>query len=149
MDVGFFYIKNHGIAEEVLETAFAQAREFFDQPLDKKMLVDLHKGDSFKGYAPLMGEQVDPASRGDVHESFDLGSDSQALSEGKKTGNLWPPAEDLPAFRPALENAWDSIMALGKRLFPLIALSLDLEEDYFTKHLTNPGSVMRVLSYRE
>lgn len=96
-----------------------------------------------------MSEQVDPASRGDVHESYDFGSDTQLMSEGKKTGNLWPPADDLPEFKPALEGAWDAIMGLGKRLFPLFALALDLEETYFDRYLTNPGSVMRVLSYRE
>lgn len=96
-----------------------------------------------------MGEQVDPASRGDVHEAFDMGSDTQTMAEGKKSGNLWPPAEDLPDFRPALEGAWDAIMGLGKRLFPIFALALDLPENYFDQYLKNPGSVMRVLSYRQ
>ncbi|KAM0788976.1 hypothetical protein ACM66B_003048 [Microbotryomycetes sp. NB124-2] len=148
IESGFFYIKNHGIEQAVLDEAFNQARQFFDQPLDKKMLVDLHKGTSFKGYAPLMGEKVDPASRGDVHESWDMGADDQKFSEDKEnSGNMWPPADDLPGFRPALQRTWDEIMALGKRLFPIFALALDLPEDYFDKHITNPGSVMRILNY--
>lgn len=122
---GFFYVRNHNV--EGIEEAFRQAREFFDQPMEKKMLVDLHLGTSFKGYAPLMGEQVDPASRGDVHESWDMGSDSQAFSKEEAiSGNLWPPADDLPAFRPALERVYQSIMDLGKRLFPIFAMALDL-----------------------
>ena len=92
---------------------------FFAQPLEKKMLVDMHNGSSFKGYLrgsrhgwrsaaladrrlkAMGGEQVDPDSRGDLHEAFDIGSDSQAFSSGKKSsGNQYPPAEDLPEFKP-------------------------------------------------
>ncbi|SCV70932.1 BQ2448_3694 [Microbotryum intermedium] len=153
IESGFFYISNHGIPQSILDEAFAQGKQFFAQPMEKKMKVDLHKGTSFKGYAPLMGEAVDPASRGDVHESFDMGSDSQTFHEGSKkkegviSGNLWPSEEDLPGFRPALEATWDRIMALGKQLFPLFALALNLEENYFDDKLTNPGSVMRILHY--
>ncbi|GAA5909743.1 hypothetical protein JCM5296_005779 [Sporobolomyces johnsonii] len=147
ISTGFFYISNHGVPQQVIDEAFSQAKLFFDQSMDKKMLVDLHKGNSFKGYAPLKGENVDPASRGDVHEAFDIGDDSQLMKEGQAGGNLWPPSEDLPHFRPAVQKAWDEIMALGKRLFPLFALALDLPEDYFADKLTNPGSTMRLLSY--
>ncbi|GAA6037832.1 hypothetical protein JCM8097_005061 [Rhodosporidiobolus ruineniae] len=146
VDAGFFYIADHGVPQEVIDTAFEQGRRFFAQPSEKKMEVDLHKGTSFKGYAPLKGELVDPSSRGDVHEAFDIGDDSQVLKDGQ-TGNLWPNAEDLPDFKPAVQRAWDEIMALGKRLFPLFALALDLPEDYFDDKLTNPGSVMRLLHY--
>ncbi|SCZ98588.1 BZ3500_MvSof-1268-A1-R1_Chr7-1g09210 [Microbotryum saponariae] len=178
IESGFFYISNHGIPQSILDEAFAQGKQFFAQPTEKKMEVDLHKGTSFKGYAPLMGEAVDPASRGDVHESFDMGSDSQTFHQGTEkkegviSGNLWPSEKDLPGFKPALEATWDQIMALGKKLFPLFALALNLsvqaarfsanlcsgamiadsatihrEENYFDDKLTNPGSVMRILHY--
>lgn len=55
----------------------------------------------------LCGEQVDPDSRGDMHEAFDIGSDDQSFSADKATtGNQWPSADELPGFRPALEGAW-------------------------------------------
>ncbi|GAA5904688.1 hypothetical protein JCM6882_008347 [Rhodosporidiobolus microsporus] len=146
IDSGFFYIADHGVPQNVVDGAFGQAKEFFAQPAEKKMEVDLHKGNSFKGYAPLKGELVDPASRGDVHEAWDMGDDSQVLKEGQ-TGNLWPSEKDLPEFRPTVQRCWDEIMALGKRLFPIFALALDLPEDYFADKLTNPGSVMRLLHY--
>ncbi len=41
----------------------------------------------------------------------------------------------------------DHILGLGRRLFPLLALALNLEEDHFAPQLTNPGSAMRVLRY--
>ncbi|GAA6062790.1 hypothetical protein JCM10212_002159 [Sporobolomyces blumeae] len=147
IDVGFFYITNHGIPQSVVDEAFEQGKLFFDQPTEKKMLVDLQKSNAFKGYAPLKGENVDPASRGDVHEAFDIGDDSQTMREGKGSGNLWPPASDLPDFRPAVETAFKEVMSLGKRLAPLFALALDLPEDHFEPQLKNPGSTFRILSY--
>ncbi|GAA5886997.1 hypothetical protein JCM16303_003084 [Sporobolomyces ruberrimus] len=147
IDIGFFYISNHGIPQEVVDEAFEQGRKFFEQPTEKKMLVDLQKSDAFKGYAPLKGENVDPLSRGDVHEAFDIGDDSQVMKQGKGNGNLWPPSSDLPEFRPAVEKAFNEVMTLGKRLLPLFALALDLPENYFEEQTKNPGSTFRLLSY--
>ncbi|KAI5477351.1 hypothetical protein MNV49_006493 [Pseudohyphozyma bogoriensis] len=144
---GFFYIKNHGVSQQTLDNVFAQSKKFFAQPVEKKMLVDMSKSTSFKGYLPLGGEQVDPDSRGDLHESFDIGTDSQFSKESANSGNQYPPEEDLPGFREAIESGWNEIMALGQRLFPMFALALGLEENYFEDKLTNPGSVMRILSY--
>lgn len=50
--------------------------------------------------AAIGGEQVDPDSRGDLHESFDIGPDSQAFSgEAAEAVNQYPPQEDLPEFK--------------------------------------------------
>lgn len=77
---GFFYISDHGVPQQVIDDAFGQAKKFFAQPMDKKMLVDLHKGTSFKGYAGLKGENVDPANRGDVHEAVRLRASFRVLN---------------------------------------------------------------------
>lgn len=42
INVGFFYLTNHGIAPEIMTTVFEQARVFFDEPLENKMLVSVH-----------------------------------------------------------------------------------------------------------
>lgn len=56
--------------------------------------------------AALKGENVDPANRGDVHEAWDMGDDSQMMREGKPNGNQWPSKGDLPEFQPKLQRAW-------------------------------------------
>lgn len=76
--------------------------------------LDIHKSPNFKGYTALLGENTDPANRGDLHEGFDLGwetltnfetisrdtTDSQ--SEGAmKGGNVWPDEDEVPGFRKA------------------------------------------------
>jgi len=52
--VGFFYIKNHGVDDTVMQNVFSAARDFFDLPLEEKMQIDLNKSAHFRGYTKLM-----------------------------------------------------------------------------------------------
>jgi len=55
---GFFYIKNHGIPENVIGEAFAHAKRFFLQSQEEKMLVH-SRLDSFRnGFAPVGSGQI-------------------------------------------------------------------------------------------
>ena len=37
--VGFLYIRNHGVPEELIERIFAQSNQFFNLPLEEKMQI--------------------------------------------------------------------------------------------------------------
>jgi isopenicillin N synthase-like dioxygenase len=52
--VGFFYVKNHGVDENIMATVFGAAKDFFDMPLEDKMEIDLNKSPHFRGYTKLM-----------------------------------------------------------------------------------------------
>lgn len=55
MRVGFFYIENHGIPEQLVQGAFEWARKFFSLPFEKKMEVYIDNQFNFRGYTPLHG----------------------------------------------------------------------------------------------
>ncbi|NKB76639.1 MAG: hypothetical protein GKR96_06210 [Gammaproteobacteria bacterium] len=38
-DVGFLYIKNHGVSYEVVDTLHQQAKLFFSQPMEEKKQI--------------------------------------------------------------------------------------------------------------
>jgi isopenicillin N synthase-like dioxygenase len=40
-DTGFFYVRNHGIDQARVDGALAAARRFFEQPLERKLELDL------------------------------------------------------------------------------------------------------------
>ena len=42
--VGFFYIFNHGVADELISAAFEQARRFHALPLERKLELSLDAG---------------------------------------------------------------------------------------------------------
>ena len=50
-NIGFFYIKNHGIPESAIQGALNSSKTFFQQPEEKKQLVSKDKGKYFNGYS--------------------------------------------------------------------------------------------------
>ena len=52
--VGFFYIRNHGVDNSIMNSIFSAAKDFFDLPLEDKMAIDLNKSPHFRGYTKLM-----------------------------------------------------------------------------------------------
>lgn len=57
-NAGFFYIRNHGVPEEIVRSIFTQARRFFlDLSLDEKMEFDTERHAHYYGYYPI---KLDP-----------------------------------------------------------------------------------------
>jgi isopenicillin N synthase-like dioxygenase len=61
--------------------------------------------------------------------------------------NVWPSFTVLPHFRPQVLRYYHAGVALGKALFPLLALALDLEETFFDDKTIHPAAIMRLLRY--
>ncbi|GBE85083.1 Clavaminate synthase-like protein [Sparassis latifolia] len=149
-NVGFFYVENHTVQPSVIEGALAAAKNFFSLPLSEKMSLDIHKSANFKGYTALLGENTNPENRGDLHEGFDIGWEKMfggsRSDDGAMTGNnVWP--EGLPGFRESVLDYYHAAVLLGKLLFPIFALALDLPENFFDDKTTNPAAIMRLLYY--
>ncbi|VDB91816.1 unnamed protein product [Peniophora sp. CBMAI 1063] len=150
VNVGFFYVTNHGIPDDLAPEAIEYAKKFFALDLDEKKKFDIHKSSNFKGYTALLGENTDPENRGDLHEGFDIGweeRDGRSLRSedgAMEGGNVWP---NIDGFREAALAYYHATVRLGKYLFPLFALALDLPEDFFDDKTTNPAAIMRLLYY--
>ncbi|KAI0629820.1 2OG-Fe-II oxygenase [Trametes polyzona] len=150
VNVGFFYVKNHGIPEDLISATVQAAKRFFALPAEAKAALDIHKSANFKGYTALLGENTNPANRGDLHEGFDIGWEEHAgggrSDDGVMTGdNVWP--DGLPGFREAVLDYYHAAVKLGQSLFPLFALALDLPENFFEDKTTKPAAIMRLLYY--
>ncbi|KAF9005538.1 hypothetical protein BDQ17DRAFT_1278014 [Cyathus striatus] len=157
VNVGFFYIKNHGIAEELITDAVEAGKRFFVLPDEVKMELDIHKTPNYKGYTALLGENTNAEGHGDLHEGFDIGwepcvSDTAtshptgAESTGSMYGgNVWP--ENLPGFKKPVLDYYHAAVRVGQLLFPLFALALNLPENFFDDKTTRPAAIMRLLHY--
>ncbi|KAF5362883.1 hypothetical protein D9758_007042 [Tetrapyrgos nigripes] len=157
VNVGFFYINNHGIPDDIIHTTVEASKRFFALPAPVKMNLDIHKTENYKGYTALLGENTDPNGRGDLHEGFDIGWESHSnassssrddKSAGPMTGaNVWPPESDLPGFKEPVLAYYHAAVDLGRSLFPLFALALDLPEKFFEDKTTQSAAIMRLLHY--
>ncbi|WP_333585295.1 isopenicillin N synthase family dioxygenase [Phenylobacterium sp.] len=144
-EVGFLYVRGHGVDEALFTDVLAAARAFFDQPLDVKMASYIGGSVNHSGYVPE-GEEVFPGGAIDRKEAYDLNLD---LPEGAGSApmlgpNLWP--EDS-AFRAAASAYYAAVAELARRLFRGFALALDLPEDHFEAHRQAPPSQLRMIHY--
>lgn len=69
-NTGFFYIKNHGIPEQTIHAALAQAKVFFAQPVDKKRAIATSRSAYFNGWTEIHGSNISPTESRDYREGF-------------------------------------------------------------------------------
>lgn len=144
---GFFYVANHGIAAEVVDGAFRQTRRFFSLPLTDKLALSQTPGKSH-GYEQLRGQRLDDGSPPDLKEGFTIAGEVTP----ERAGDGLP--EHAPTLWPALEGFREPILAyytaactLGERLMRLLALSLDMPEEFFEACFAASNPSMRMHRY--
>ncbi|KAJ4970298.1 hypothetical protein NE237_003397 [Protea cynaroides] len=149
VDHGFFYLVNHGVGEELLKRVFEESKKFFLLPLEQKMKL---KRKENRGYTPIYAEKLDTLlnSRGDQKEIFHVGPIEGTMTVTNL--NQWPSEgnlEALPFWRLTMESYYREVLTVGKSLLSLMALALNLEENFFEKvgALDAPMSFLRLLHY--
>lgn len=147
---GFFYVVGHGVAAEKLERLEHLARRFFALDLETKMKIRMELGGrAWRGYFPVGAELT--SGRADLKEGLyfgeELGDDDPRVRGGVPMHgrNLFP---ELPGFREAVLDYMEALRQLGHVLMRGIALSLDLEADYFAARYTrDPLILFRIFNY--
>ncbi|KAF8529314.1 Clavaminate synthase-like protein [Hysterangium stoloniferum] len=151
LTVGFFYIKNHGVPEELAIAAVENAKPFWALPEPDKLQYDIHNTPNFKGYTAFLAENVNPENRGDLHEGYEFGWEEEdgegtvtERPDGSMAGNnIWPAG--FPDFRKASLTFFHAVVRLGQALFPLFALALDLTENFFDDKVRAYCSLLKLL----
>jgi len=150
INVGFFYVRNHGIPHDSIEASRQSAEEFYAQPTNIKAQYDVNNTKRHKGYVPVGGLSADPTIV-DLQEGYEVGielpeDDPDFVAGSVLLGpNVWP--VELPEFRRNVYGFFEHAMELGKRMYRLIALALGLNEDFFEPMLTKPCAQLRILYY--
>ncbi|KAF9208631.1 hypothetical protein BGZ49_008199 [Haplosporangium sp. Z 27] len=71
-NIGFFYLKNHGVPQNLIDDMFDNSEKFFQQPVQTKgrRLI----GPDNIGYSPMKSETLDPEhqTQGDLKEAFNI-----------------------------------------------------------------------------
>ncbi|KAK9804233.1 hypothetical protein WJX72_002642 [[Myrmecia] bisecta] len=138
-DVGFFYVKNHGIPAALQQGILQQARAWFDLPEAVKNEILIRPDKHFRGYQRLGANvtRYDGGYQRDWHEAIDLYREADAAAvaaQGLPASpihgpNQWP--VQRPAFDQLLRLYLNSMLGLGSSLMRGIALGLGLEEHFF------------------
>ncbi|CAN5471325.1 2-oxoglutarate and iron-dependent oxygenase domain-containing protein [soil metagenome] len=151
IDKGFFYVKNHGISEQLVAQVFAESETFFALPDAAKLALDKSLSQANRGYERLRAQTLEPGAPPDLKEGFYIGpehdrGDARVVAGKFNHGpNQWP--AELPAFHDSMTDYFTALLGLGERLMRGIALSLDLPEDHFKAFCTDPMATLRLLHY--
>lgn len=144
-EVGFLYVKNHGVPAEQIAEMYRVTEQFFALPMATKESVHIATtGDVLRGYIPTYGENADPENSKDFKEAFDYGVDEEQVTYFFGPN---PMPEGFPEFKRVAESYHDTMLALARKLVSAIALSLDLPADYFESIHSKPITIQRLLHY--
>jgi isopenicillin N synthase-like dioxygenase len=148
---GFFYATGHGIAPGVLDRLDAAARAFFALPQAEKLEIAMvHGGRAWRGYFPVGGELTSgrPDNKEGLYFGSELGADDPRVQRRLPLhgANLFPAQPDSLRF--AVDTYMSSATATARAILEGIALSLNLDAQYFHRQYTaDPTVLFRIFHY--
>lgn len=145
-DVGFVYITNHGVPQNLIDDFLAASREFFARPMDEKKRVLVNE--RMRGYLPLRYSSYEGEENAAVsnQEGYWMGPDRPLNPENRLDGpNLWP--EDGEALRSAMEAYHEAADALSVVLARAFSLALGQEPDFLSNLLNPVTQLLKVNHY--
>ncbi|SDY33641.1 Isopenicillin N synthase [Variovorax sp. YR266] len=151
-NIGFLYIKGHGVDEGIVDSTFAAAKVFHDQPLEQKLKILVNE--NMQGYMPIHGSttrssKLAGASKPNENEAFFLQREipptHPKFGSPQRTANVWP--DGLPGFKEAVLTYYKAMDGLIARLLPLYARALDMPVDFFANAFQESMSTLRLTHY--
>ncbi|KAJ3217360.1 hypothetical protein HDU67_008062 [Dinochytrium kinnereticum] len=152
-NVGFVYLANHGIGEDVLGKVFEKSKRFFELPLSEKEKIAWETPESNRGYVAPGREKVTQLL--DASEVAKLREQSPDLKESLEIGkepstdyqNRWPVHD--PNFRPTMMQFYDTAHNLHFQVMRSIGLGLGIGERFFDPFCDKKDHNLRLLHYPE
>ena len=151
-DIGFFYLINHGVDDQLQHSVQQLSRRFFSLADAQKQPVAMIHSPHFRGYNRAASELT--RGQPDWREQFDIGAERPALTLGDDAPrwqrlqgpNLWPDA--LPELKPTLLS-WQSAMTqVGITVLRAFAEALNLPNDAFdTLYGQQPNEHIKLIRY--
>ena len=154
--IGFYFVRNHGVATALVERAFTECERFHSQPLDEKMKT--RATGKIVGYLPLGGQTQRTSVHGKsvapdrsasfyVRQEFATDHPDRLGAKPWVFDNRWP--ENLPGFREGALAYFDAMAGLGKLLLELQSIALGLPRDFMVSHeaFLPPTYNLRLLHY--
>lgn len=154
--LGFYFLVNHGVSQQLIDRVFAAAQQFHTLPVEEKLKVKVQ--DRIVGYLPLGGQTQRTSKYGtstmpDRSESFYIREEYAPDHPDRIAGkpwvfiNRWP--EGLPGFRETTTEYFRTMSALAAKMLELQSVALGLAPDHLLSHAAfKPGMHnLRLLHY--
>lgn len=150
-EIGFFYLKGHGIPDADFTRIIDVAERFFALPEEEKLAIENTNSPHFRGYTRTGGERTQ--GRVDWREQIDIGPERpQGVATAAEPWrvldgpNSWP--EALPELRAVTEAWMRDLTEVGRRLLREWALALGQSPDVFEAAFgTDPSLLLKLVRY--
>lgn len=115
--VGFFYISNHGVSEDLVSRLFSEGKRFFRQPKELKQAIHMRNSPVYRGWFELGGELT--SRQPDLKEGLYFGAELPMDHPKVQTRtpmhgpNQWPPADTFPGFDRLILDYMEALTELG------------------------------------
>lgn len=151
-EVGFFYLRGHGVPAELEAAVIEVSRRFFTLPDADKLSVAMINSPHFRGYNRAGAELT--RGRADWREQFDIhaerapwpptdGAPGWTRLQGP---NQWPAA--LPELRPVLLQWQAELTRVATRLVSAFAEALEQPADALAQiYEGTPNQTMKIIRY--
>lgn len=152
--VGFAYIINHRIPQELVTGVFAASADFHGLSQAEKMEIEINE--FHRGFIPIntstpRTSSVATVTKPNQSESFMMmhelsPCDPDLLAGADLAGpNQWP--RQLPHFKAVVTAYNDAMIELARRLVEVMAVALGEAKDAFDPYFKNPTTFLRLLYY--
>ena len=134
---GFVTLEGHGLDEAHIKAAYQAAERFFGLSEDEKRAASIAGVGGNFGYTPFGQEHAKDDARADLKEFYHFA----------QTKYDQPHCPSVPEFIEDGRSLYAHLEKLAARLLEAVALSLDLDRNYFEGFVQGGNSILRVLHY--
>ena len=134
---GFITLENHGLEQDLIDQTYGEAERFFALPEASKLEASIPGVGGNFGYTPFGREHAKDETRADLKEFYHFAQRHYDQ----------PECPEAPGFVASGKELYGRMEALAGELLKAVALSLDLDLDYFSEHVEGGNSILRVLHY--
>ena len=152
INIGFFFLKNHGISQQEMDEALSWVAEIFDLPVAEKEKLHQKHSPHSHGWFPSEHENLQGTvdSKPDLKEGFSIGRElepNDPMTDQPLMGPNPYPDDALPGFGPFIKKYLADVGVVGGHLLRAFALSLGFEETRFDSDHTHHFGFARMNYY--
>ena len=142
---GFFSITEHGLSQDLVNNCYKSSKAFFDLDYEIKNTYSSVGSKGARGYTPKGIETAVGEKIADQKEFWHHGPVIDDTYDDKIPQNL--NIAQVPEFNKYFDNLYKELHKIGSRVLSVIAMSLDIDNNYFDSWVEKGNSLLRSIHY--
>ena len=144
-DHGFFSITEHGLSNELVDKCYQLSKQFFNLKYEIKNKYSSVGSKGARGYTPKGIETAVGENVPDQKEFWHHGPVVDDTFDQKIPKNII--IDEMPEFNKYYDELYLELHKIGSRVLSVIALSLEIDKNFFTPWIEKGNSLLRSIHY--